>query len=90
MDDKTPNTVKKPVQDLREWLARVEEIGELVRIDKPVERDEEMSAISYLLAKQKPSPAVIFNKTTGLRTTRSARVISGRPLAQRAAHRNLA
>ena len=65
MDDRGPNTVKKPVQDLREWLARVEEIGELVRIDKPVERDEEMSAISYLLAKQKSSPAVLFNKTVG-------------------------
>ncbi len=30
MDDRAPNSVKKPIQDLREWLARVEEIGELV------------------------------------------------------------
>ena len=65
MDDNAPNSVKKPIQDLREWLERVEEIGELVRVDKPVERDEEMSAIGYLLAKQKPSPAVLFNKTVG-------------------------
>lgn len=64
MDD-TANTVRAPIQDLREWLARVEEIGELVRIDKPVDRDEEMSAISYLLAKQKPSPAALFGKVTG-------------------------
>lgn len=52
-----------PVQDLRDWLQRVEGIGELTRVSKPVERDEEMSAISYLVAKQTPSPAVLFEKT---------------------------
>jgi 4-hydroxy-3-polyprenylbenzoate decarboxylase len=56
---------KKPIQDLREWLARVDEIGELVRVQKPVDRDEEMSAISYLVAKQDPSPAVLFERTRG-------------------------
>jgi len=45
MDDSAPNSVKKPIQDLREWLARIEEIGELVRIDKPVERDEEVVTV---------------------------------------------
>jgi UbiD family decarboxylase len=55
----------RPIQDLREWLARVEEIGELVRITDSVDRDEEMSAISYLVAKQKPSPAVLFDTTRG-------------------------
>ena len=55
----------RPIQDLREWLERVAAIGELVEVDQPVERDEEMSAIGYLLAKQKPSPAVVFNKTAG-------------------------
>ena len=57
----------RPIQDLREWLSRVEEIGELVRVDKPVDRDEEMSAISYLVAKQKPSPAILFEATAGVR-----------------------
>ena len=56
---------KAPVQDLREWLDRVEKIGELVHVDKPVDRDEEMSAISYLLAKQSPSPAVLFDNIAG-------------------------
>src|SRR3989337_3594433 len=56
---------KKPIQDLREWLARVDEIGELVRVQKPVDRDEEMSAISYLVAKQDPSPAVLFERARG-------------------------
>jgi UbiD family decarboxylase len=54
-----------PIQDLREWLARVEEIGELVRVKQPVSRDEEMSAIGYLLAKQQPSPAVLFERASG-------------------------
>jgi UbiD family decarboxylase len=56
-----------PVQDLRDWLARVERIGELVRIQRPVDRDEEMSAISYLVAKQQPSPAVLFENASGLK-----------------------
>src|SRR6516164_5273021 len=54
-----------PIHDLREWLARVEEMGELVRIDQPVSRDEEMSAVSYLVAKQQPSPAVLFERPRG-------------------------
>ena len=69
-----------PVQDLREWLDRVEKIGELVRVDKAVDRDEEMSAISYLLAKQDPSPAVLFDRTAGCLRTRSR---LGPPCARR-------
>jgi len=55
----------KPIQDLREWLSQVDRIGELVRVSQPVDRDEEMSAISYLVAKQNPSPAVLFDCTKG-------------------------
>lgn len=54
-----------PIQDLRQWLAGVEALGELVRVTEPVDRDEEMSAISYLLAKQEPSPAVLFDRSIG-------------------------
>jgi len=56
---------EEPIQDLREWLTRVDELGELVRVQKPVDRDEEMSAISYLVAKQQPSPAVLFERARG-------------------------
>jgi UbiD family decarboxylase len=56
---------KKPIQDLREWLEKVEAIGELTRVSAPVDRDEEMSAVSYLVAKQTPSPAVLFDNTMG-------------------------
>jgi UbiD family decarboxylase len=59
------NKQKKPIADLREWLAEVERIGELVRVSHPVDRDEEMSAIGYLLAKQHPSPAVLFECAKG-------------------------
>ncbi len=52
----------RPIQDLREWLARAEAIGELVRVSQPVDRDEEMSAVTYLLAKRQPSPAVLFEQ----------------------------
>ena len=55
----------RPIQDLREWLARVDEIGELVRVSEPVDPDEEMSAVCYLLAKRQPSPAVLFEKASG-------------------------
>ncbi|HEY4134303.1 MAG TPA: UbiD family decarboxylase [Alphaproteobacteria bacterium] len=54
-----------PIRDLRDWLERSEAIGELVTVDKPVDVEEEMSAISYLIAKQKPSPAVMFTKAKG-------------------------
>jgi UbiD family decarboxylase len=57
--------IASPVRDLRDWLRRVEAIGELTHVASPVERDEEMSAIAYLLAKQKPSPAVLFDKAKG-------------------------
>ena len=54
--------MERPIQDLREWLARAEGIGELVRVKQPVDRDEEMSAVTYLLAKRQPSPAVLFEQ----------------------------
>lgn len=54
-----------PVRDLRDWLERVDAMGELVRVQRPVSRDEEMSAIGYLLAKQDPSPAVLFECASG-------------------------
>ena len=55
----------RPIQDIREWLDRAEGIHELIQIDKPVDRDEEMSAITYLVAKQDPSPAILFDNPRG-------------------------
>ena len=36
-----------------------------VKVAEPVNRDQEMSAIGYLLAKQQPSPTVMFEKAEG-------------------------
>ncbi len=54
-----------PIQDLRDWLARVEDIGELIYVKQSVDWNEEMSAISYLVAKQNPSPAILFENASG-------------------------
>ncbi len=53
------------VADLRDWLGRAEALGELVRVSQAVSRDEEMSAIAYLVAKKTPSPAVLFENAAG-------------------------
>jgi 4-hydroxy-3-polyprenylbenzoate decarboxylase len=55
----------EPIQDLRDWLERVDELGELIRIKEPLDCNEEMSAIGYLVAKQTPSPAILMEKTKG-------------------------
>src|SRR5438093_10679632 len=55
----------RAIQDLRDWLERVERMGELVRVKEPVSCDEEMSAISYLVAKQNPWPAILFDSVKG-------------------------
>lgn len=60
-----PSAAGRPIQDIREWLDRAEGINELIQIDKPVDRDEEMSAITYLVAKQHPSPAILFDNPKG-------------------------
>ena len=65
MNDTSTKSAKsrnEPIQDLRQWLEAVDDIGELVRVSEPVSRDQEMSAIGYLLAKQQPSPTVMFEK----------------------------
>jgi UbiD family decarboxylase len=55
----------RPVQDLRDWLRRVEGLGELQRIQAAVDPNEEMGAITYLVAKQTPSPAILFERPKG-------------------------
>src|ERR1043165_4832007 len=55
----------EPIQDLRDWLERVDEIGELIRIKEPVDATEQMGGIGYLVAKQNPSPAILMEKTKG-------------------------
>ena len=53
------------IQDLRQWLSCVDQLGELVRVDQPVDPIEEMGTVTYLVAKQSPSPAVLFERPSG-------------------------
>lgn len=55
----------EPIKDLRDWIDRVERMGELVRVKQAVDCQEEMSAITYLVAKQTPSPAILFERAKG-------------------------
>jgi UbiD family decarboxylase len=61
----SPARTQTAIQDLRDWLERVDALGELVRIEQPVDWNEEMGAITYLVAKQTPSPAVLFERIRG-------------------------
>lgn len=57
---------RRPIQDLREWLERVEHLGELVTLSEPVDWEEEMGGITYLAGKARPvSPAVLFERIRG-------------------------
>lgn len=46
--------------DLRDWLERMTAQGEVVRIDEPVDPDEEMGGITYLLGSSPKMSAVHF------------------------------
>ena len=47
-------------KDLRDWLKKVENVGELKTINEEVDWDEELSAITYMVAKNHGSPALLF------------------------------
>lgn len=55
----------EPIKDLRDWISRVESMGDLIRVKQAVDCNEEMSAIGYLVAKQNPSPAILFERAKG-------------------------
>jgi UbiD family decarboxylase len=52
-------------KDLRDWLNKVEEVGDLKVIREEVDWDEELSAIVYMAAKQEGAPALLFKKIKG-------------------------
>lgn len=54
-----------PYKDLREWIARVEEMGELVRMEG-VDWNLEMGALTEIIRKESdPSPAILFDRIKG-------------------------
>src|SRR3989454_6557488 len=52
-------------RDLRDWIGRVEAIGQLKRITEEVGRDEEMGAITYLAHQTIGAPALLFERVKG-------------------------
>jgi 4-hydroxy-3-polyprenylbenzoate decarboxylase len=53
------------VGDLREWLRKVEGLGELVRVREVVDPHEEMGALTYMVGKRPGSPALLFDNPKG-------------------------
>lgn len=53
------------IRDLRDWLDRVEKAGELKRIAAPVDVEEELSAITYMAARDERAPALLFESVGG-------------------------
>ena len=52
------------MKDLREWMSRVEELGEL-QVLRGVPRELEMGTIAEIVARQKDKPAVLFDDIPG-------------------------
>jgi 4-hydroxy-3-polyprenylbenzoate decarboxylase len=53
------------IRDLRDWLDRVEAAGELKRIAAPVDTEEELSAVTYMAARDERAPALLFEAVGG-------------------------
>src|SRR4051794_39700735 len=52
-------------RDLREWLALVDRHGQIKHIDKPVDPDEELGAISFMATRREDAPALLFETLAG-------------------------
>lgn len=52
-------------RDLREWVARMEAIGQLQRIEEEVDPNEEMGAITYMAHQTLNAPALLFERIRG-------------------------
>jgi 4-hydroxy-3-polyprenylbenzoate decarboxylase len=49
-------------KSLREWLERIDAAGELHQVAAPVALKEELSAVTYLAARDEMAPALLFDK----------------------------
>jgi len=54
-----------PWRDLRGWVARIEQHGELARITAEVDPHEELGAVTLLASRQDKSPALLFQTLKG-------------------------
>lgn len=53
------------MRDLRQWLADVEAMGELHRVEATVDWDEELAAVTYMRAQDRDAPALLFEAVEG-------------------------
>ena len=81
-----------PYGDLRDWLRKVEEMGQL-KIVEGAERDLEIGTITELNAKRQGSPALLFDRikgfSPGYRVLTSLLLTSGRLALTYGFHTNL-
>ena len=61
----TPHRLGTAPKDLREWIARVEPLGQIQRIKTAVDHDEEMGAITNMAHQQIGAPALLFERIKG-------------------------
>jgi UbiD family decarboxylase len=52
-------------RDLRDWLDRVENAGQLKRVTASVDPDEELSAITFMATRADDAPALLFDNLAG-------------------------
>jgi UbiD family decarboxylase len=50
------------INDLRDWIQKAEEMGELKRVKQEIDWDQEMTAIDYLVGKTPEAPSLLFEK----------------------------
>jgi len=53
------------INDLRDWIQKVEQMGELIRVKGEVDWDQEMTAIDYLVGRSSSAPSILFEKIKG-------------------------
>ncbi len=63
--EERPASQASEIADLRDWLQRVEAMGDLRRITREVDPVEEMSAITYMVGRRIGSPALLFENIKG-------------------------
>jgi UbiD family decarboxylase len=61
----SPTSRQSQWNDLREWLALIERHGQLKRIGKPVDVDEELAAIGFMATRREDAPALLFENILG-------------------------
>jgi len=65
LTEQRPSARASDITDLRDWLERVEEMGELRHITASVDPIEEMGAITYMVGRRIGSPALLFENIKG-------------------------